>query len=40
MICKGYYDHAADKKQAVADMLNIQDYKKFYEASHVEEMLD
>jgi hypothetical protein len=40
MICKGYYDHAANKKQAVADMLNIQDYKKFYEASHVEEMLD
>jgi hypothetical protein len=32
-ICKGYYDNSPDKKQAVYDMLNIKDYKAFYEKS-------
>ncbi|RBQ07820.1 TPR end-of-group domain-containing protein [Pedobacter miscanthi] len=29
-ICKSYYDQATDKKQAVADMLNIKNYAAFY----------
>ena len=37
-ICKAYYDNSADKKQAVADMLNIKDYKAFYKKSGVEKM--
>lgn len=32
-ICKGYYDNSTDKKQAIYDMLNIKDYKAFYEKS-------
>ncbi|RYY36425.1 MAG: hypothetical protein EOP46_06540 [Sphingobacteriaceae bacterium] len=36
-ICKSYYNNAKDKKQAVHDMLNIKDYRKFYEDSKVEE---
>ncbi|SEO71437.1 Predicted Zn-dependent protease [Mucilaginibacter gossypiicola] len=32
-ICKGYYDNCPDKKQAIYDMLNIKDYKAFYEKS-------
>ncbi len=36
-ICKAYYNNAADKKKAVHDMLNIQDYKKFLADSKVEE---
>ena len=32
-ICKGYYNNSADKKQAINDMLNIKDYKAFYEKS-------
>jgi Predicted Zn-dependent protease (DUF2268) len=32
-ICKAYYNQAADKKQAVADMLNVKDYKTFYDKS-------
>lgn len=32
-ICKGYYKNSSDKKQAIADMLNIKDYKAFYEKS-------
>lgn len=38
-ICKAYYDHAADKKQAVYDMLNIKDYPAFLTKSRVEETL-
>lgn len=34
-ICKAYYNQAVDKNQAVADMLNIKDYKAFYETSSV-----
>lgn len=28
-ICKSYYEHSEDKKQAIYDMLHIQDYRKF-----------
>ncbi|MCF2447674.1 DUF2268 domain-containing protein [Dyadobacter sp. CY345] len=38
-ICKAYFDQSKDKKQAVFDMLNIKDYKKFYAESKVEEMI-
>jgi hypothetical protein len=37
MICKSYYDNAADKKQAAYDILNIKDYKAFYQKSGVDE---
>lgn len=36
-ICKSYYNNAKDKKQAVHDILNIKDYRQFYEDSKVEE---
>jgi uncharacterized protein YjaZ len=32
-ICKAYYDRSADKNKAVAEMLNITDFKDFYEKS-------
>lgn len=32
-ICEAYYNKAADKKQAVKDILTIQDFKKFLEQS-------
>lgn len=32
-ICKAYYDKSADKNQAIYDMLNVKDYKVFYEKS-------
>jgi uncharacterized protein YjaZ len=28
-ICEAYYNQAKDKKQAVKDILTIQDYKQF-----------
>ncbi|WP_217493635.1 DUF2268 domain-containing putative Zn-dependent protease [Mucilaginibacter sp. PPCGB 2223] len=34
-ICKAYYDKSDDKNKAVNDMLNIKDYKAFYEKSGV-----
>ncbi|MGN8072343.1 TPR end-of-group domain-containing protein [Mucilaginibacter sp. 22184] len=34
-ICKAYYHQAADKKQAITDMLNIKDYRAFYNKSGV-----
>ncbi|RZK92405.1 MAG: hypothetical protein EOO98_03275, partial [Pedobacter sp.] len=37
-ICKAYYNQAVDKNQAVADMLNIKDYKAFYKTSSVERL--
>jgi len=37
-ICKAYYNNTADKKQAVYDILNIKDYKSFYEKSGVEKL--
>ncbi|QDK77231.1 hypothetical protein EXU85_00930 [Spirosoma sp. KCTC 42546] len=40
LICKAYYDEAADKKQAVYDMLNIKDYRQFLERSRVEEKIE
>jgi hypothetical protein len=39
VICKAYYDEAADKKQAVHDILHIKDYNKFLEKSKVEEKI-
>jgi hypothetical protein len=32
-ICKAYYDKSTDKVKAINDMLNIKDYKAFYEQS-------
>jgi hypothetical protein len=32
-ICKSYYEKSSDKQQAVYDILNIQDFKKFIELS-------
>jgi len=32
-ICKKYYDKAIDKKQAIWDILNISDFRMFFEAS-------
>jgi uncharacterized protein YjaZ len=32
-ICEAYYNKAADKKQAIRDILEIRDAKKFWEAS-------
>ena len=37
-ICKAYYDRSADKKQAIADMLNVKDYKSFYQQSGAAEL--
>ncbi len=36
-ICKAYYELAADKNQAIYDMLHIKDYKSFLEKSKYEE---
>ena len=38
-ICKAYYDRAADKQLAVREMLNIKDFRAFYEKSGVEASL-
>jgi hypothetical protein len=38
-ICKSYYEQAADKKQAIYDMLHIQDYKAFLEQSKWEDKI-
>ena len=38
-ICKAYYVNSKDKKQAIYDMLHIQDYKKFLEQSRFEEQM-
>lgn len=38
-ICKSYYDNSNDKKKAIKEMLNIQDYKNFLEKSKWEEKL-
>lgn len=38
-ICRSYYEQSANKKQAVYDMLHIQDYKAFLEKSKWEEKL-
>lgn len=32
-ICKAYYNKSADKNKAVSDMLNIKNYKEFYDKS-------
>jgi len=38
-ICKAYYDRAANKKNAINDMLHIKDYKQFLEQSGWEKKL-
>ena len=38
-ICKAYYEEAKNKKQAIYDMLHIQDYKKFLEAGKLDEKM-
>ena len=38
-ICKSYYENAEDKKQAIQDMLTIQDYRKFLADSKWESKL-
>ncbi|MCV9928684.1 DUF2268 domain-containing protein [Flavobacterium sp. LS1R49] len=38
-ICKAYYENAKDKKKAISEMLNIQDYRKFLAESGWEEKL-
>jgi len=40
LICKSYYNQADDKVKAVRDILNIQDYKTFYEKSKVDDYID
>jgi hypothetical protein len=39
-ICKSYFDEATDKKQAVYDMLHIQDYRKFLTDSKFDEKVN
>ncbi|WP_299439552.1 DUF2268 domain-containing putative Zn-dependent protease [uncultured Aquimarina sp.] len=39
-ICKSYCENAKDKKQAIYDMLHIQDYRKFLTDSKWEKKLD
>ncbi len=39
-ICKAYYEQSKDKKQAIYDMLHIQDYKAFLEKSKWEEKVE
>ena len=39
-ICKAYYENASDKKKAINDMLNIQDYRKFLIDSGWEKKLE
>lgn len=36
IICKSYYENAADKNKAVFDILHIKNYRKFLEESKVE----
>lgn len=38
-ICQAYYEEAPDKKQAIYDMLNVEDYSAFLEKSRYEEKL-
>lgn len=38
-ICKAYYENSQDKKKAINDMLNIQDYQKFLNDSGWENKL-
>lgn len=39
-ICRAYYEKATDKKQAIAELLNIKDYRQFLEQSGWEEKLE
>ena len=39
-ICKAYYDSSPDKKKAIYEMLNIKNYKEFYDKSGVAKFYD
>lgn len=39
LISKAYYENAADKKQAIYDILHIQDYDAFFEKSKVDRFI-
>jgi hypothetical protein len=39
MICKSYYNQIRDKEKIVYDILNIKDYKAFYEKSKIDEYI-
>lgn len=39
-ICKAYYDRAKDKKQAIKDFFNLQDYKAFLEKSGYDSIMN
>lgn len=39
-ICKAYYDSSPDKKKAIYEMLNIKNYKEFYDKSGVAKFFD
>jgi hypothetical protein len=39
VICKSYYNNAADKKQALYDILHIKDHNAFYEQSTVGQLV-
>ena len=39
-ICKAYYDQAKDKKMTISDMLNITDFKSFYEKSQIDKLFE
>lgn len=39
LICKSYFQRAVNKQQAIYEILNIPDYKTFYEKSHVDDYL-
>jgi hypothetical protein len=39
LICKSYYDNSADKKQAVYELLNTDDFKKIIKESEYNEIL-
>ena len=36
-ICEAYYENAADKKQAVKDIIEVQDFETFLKQSRYEE---
>lgn len=39
MISKAYYENATDKKQAIYDLLHIQDYQAFFEKSQADRLM-
>lgn len=39
-ICKAYYDNSPDKAKAIHDMLNIKNYREFYDKSGAAKLFD